>query len=228
MAYSLNMSGGYISIPKISFTGDFSVTIKATQVANGRFFFGSDNTAGSIEIYRNNSGIAALYIGTVGQFSGTTVLSSNVDLPDVINVTRTGSTVTVKVNGVTQGTATFSGVMHINLIGLRSGWSNLPSPMRLYYLDLQDLAVPANSRYYDPSLSGGTGNALPTVQGTNYGTQVGTWPSDNTEWVFYASGSVQRMKYHNGTSWVAKPLKYYNGSAWVEKPIKSWSGSAWV
>lgn len=119
MAYSLSLNGGAIQIPKITFTGDFSVTLVATQQANGRFFCGGDNTSGSIEIYRNNSGIVALYIGTVGQFSGTTALSANVDSPDTIVVARSGTSVTVRVNGILQGTATFSGNMHISWFGLR-------------------------------------------------------------------------------------------------------------
>lgn len=187
MAYSLSLNGGAIQIPKITFTGDFSVTLKATQQANGRFFCGGDNTSGSIEIYRNNSGIVSLYIGTVGQFSGTTVLSTNVNSPDTIVVARSGSSVTVRVNGTLQGTATFSGNMHISWLGLRQGWGNYPATMRLYFCDMQDLATPSNSRYYDPSLSGGTGNVLPTTAGTNAGTQFGGFPTDNSEWVFYES-----------------------------------------
>lgn len=189
MAYALSLNGGAIQIPKITFAGDFSVTLKATQQANGRFFCGGDNTAGSIEIYRNNSGIVALYIGTVGQFSGATVLSTNVDTPDTIVVARSGSSVTVRVNGTLQGTATFSGNMHISWLGLRQSWGNYPATMRLYFCDMQDLASPSNSRYYDPSLSGGTGNVLPTTAGTNAGAQFGSFPTDDSEWVFYSSGS---------------------------------------
>lgn len=189
MAYSLNLNGGAIQIPKITFTGDFSVTLKATQQANGRFFCGGDNTAGSIEIYRNNSGIVALYIGTVGQFSGTTALSANVDAPDTIVVARAGSSVTVRVNGILQGTATFSGNMHISWFGLRQGWGNYPATMRFYSCNMQDLASPSNGRNYDPSLTGGTGVLLPTTAGTNAGTQFGSFPTDNSEWVFYASSA---------------------------------------
>lgn len=190
MAYSLNLGGGYIQIPKITFTGDFSVTMKATHVANGRFFFGGDTTAGSLEIYRNNSGQVALYIGAVGQFSGTTVLTTNVGTPDTIVTARTGSSVTVNVNGVLQGTTTFSGAMHVTFFGLRQGWSNLPNPMRLYFCDMQDITTPSNSRYYNPSLSGGTGAVLPTVAGTYSGAQVASWPGDDSEWVFYEAPVV--------------------------------------
>lgn len=189
MAYSLNLNGGAIQIPKITFTGDFSVTLIATQQANGRFFCGGDNTSGSIEIYRNNSGIVALYIGTVGQFSGTTVLSTLVDSPDTIIFARTGASVTVLVNGVLQGTAVFSGSMHISWFGLRQGWGNYPATMRFYSCNMQDLANSANSRNYDASLSNGTGVLLPTTAGTNAGTQFGSFPTNDSEWVFFASST---------------------------------------
>lgn len=190
MAHSLSLNGGAIQIPKITFTGDFSVTLVATQQANGRFFCGGDNTAGSIEIYRNNSGIVALYIGTVGQFSGTTVLSTLVDSPDTIVIARAGTSVTVLVNGILQGTVTFSGSMHISWFGLRQGWGNYPATMRFYSCNMQDLANSANSRNYDASLSNGTGVLLPTTAGTNAGTQFGSFPTDDSEWVFFESGSA--------------------------------------
>lgn len=228
MAHSLTLQGGAIQIPKITFSGDFKITLKASQLANGRFFLGGDTTAGSLEIYRNNSGVVAFYIGTAGQFSGTTPLSNNVNTPDVIVIERTGSSVTVKVNNTLQGTSTFSNPMHVSWFGLRSGWTNYPAPMQFYTCDMQDLSVPSNSRYYDASLSNGTGNILPTSSGTNAGTQFNSWPTDDSEWVFYASAEpTRRMKYHNGVSWVSKPIKYYNGSAWVEKLIKYHNGSSW-
>lgn len=199
MAYSLNLNGGAIQIPKITFTGDFSVALVATQQANGRFFCGGDNTSGSIEIYRNNSGIVALYIGTVGQFSGTTVLSASVDSPDTIVVARSGTSVTVRVNGTLQGTATFSGNMHISWFGLRQGWGNYPATMRFYSCNMQDLANSANSRNYEASLSNGTGVLLPTTDGTNAGTQFGSFPTDDSEWVFFASATEYTLTSDGGS-----------------------------
>lgn len=213
MAYSLSLNGGAIQIPKITFTGDFSVTLVATQQANGRFFCGGDNTSGSIEIYRNNSGIVALYIGTVGQFSGTTALSANVDSPDTIVVARSGTSVTVRVNGILQGTATFSGNMHISWFGLRQGWGNYPATMRFYSCSMQDLANSANSRNYDASLSNGTGVLLPTTAGTNAGTQFGSFPTDDSEWVFFASSTsysdtLQGVAYTSSGSTLAASRGY--------------------
>ena len=39
---------------------------------------------------------------------------------------------------------------------------------------------------------------------------------------------TSRLKYWNGSAWVAKTIKYYNGSTFVEKPLKYWNGSSWI
>ena len=39
---------------------------------------------------------------------------------------------------------------------------------------------------------------------------------------------TNRLKYYNGSAWVAKPVKYYNGSAWVTKQLKYYNGSSWT
>lgn len=190
MAYSSHLLGGAWQIPKQTFIGDFSVTLKSTQIANGRFFFGGDTTSGSLEVYRNNGGKIALYIGTIGYFSGTSSLSNNVDIPDVIVVSRAGAVISVYLNDVLQGTATFSGSVHISWIGLRSGWSNYPAPMRLYSFETVDVATPSNGRKYNPSLSNGAGDILPTENGLFPGTQFNGWPADNSEWVYYEPPTV--------------------------------------
>lgn len=99
----------------------------------------------------------------------------------------------------------------------------------IYYVAISTNGGASVTRYYNPS-STSSGTVLPdTVNSANNGNQVGTWPANDSEWVFYSSGgTTQRMKYWNGSAWVAKPLKYWNGSAWVEKPIKYYNGSTWV
>ena len=44
------------------------------------------------------------------------------------------------------------------------------------------------NKTYDADLSGGTGNILPPD-----GVQTGTWPSDDSEWVFYSGGNTQAI-----------------------------------
>lgn len=96
--------------------------------------------------------------------------------------------------------------------------------MDLEYLEVTGVT---NAQKWNADLSGGTGSTLPTTSGTNQATLI-NFPTDNSQWIFFSTGTTQRMKYYNGTAWVAKPLKYYNGSAWVEKPIKYHNGTSWV
>ena len=43
-----------------------------------------------------------------------------------------------------------------------------------------------------------------------------------------AAPVTSKVKYWNGSAWVAKPMKRWNGSAWVTAVVKKWNGSAWV
>lgn len=36
------------------------------------------------------------------------------------------------------------------------------------------------------------------------------------------------MKWHNGTSFVEKPVKYFDGSVWKTGAMRAWNGTAWV
>jgi len=58
------------------------------------------------------------------------------------------------------------------------------------YFKFTDFVTPANNRLYDANASGGTGNILPETIGGFNGTQVGTWPTDNSEWMFYSTGAI--------------------------------------
>jgi hypothetical protein len=41
-----------------------------------------------------------------------------------------------------------------------------------------------------------------------------------------SGASVGKIKYWNGSAWVAVPLK--SGGTWTTKSLKRWNGSAWV
>lgn len=53
------------------------------------------------------------------------------------------------------------------------------------YIKFTDFVTPANNRHYQATLSNGTGTVLPESVGGFNGSQVGTWPADNSEWVEY-------------------------------------------
>jgi hypothetical protein len=44
---------------------------------------------------------------------------------------------------------------------------------------------------------------------------------------FGSENPAGRLKFWDGSNWVAKFLKWWNGSAWLAKPLKHWTGSAW-
>lgn len=39
---------------------------------------------------------------------------------------------------------------------------------------------------------------------------------------------TSHLKFHNGTSYVAKPVKIQISAVWTEKPLKHYNGSSWV
>ncbi len=58
-----------------------------------------------------------------------------------------------------------------------------------YYVAISTNGGASATRYYDPSGTS-SGTILPdTVNSANNGTQVGTWPANDSEWVFYSSGA---------------------------------------
>lgn len=97
-----------------------------------------------------------------------------------------------------------------------------------------ELTGPVNAARWDANLSGGTGTVLPTLGSTNNATQSGSWPTDDSEWVFYDGGDEEEdpvfpsIKYWNGTLWVSKPLKIWSGSAWTAPNLNRYNGSSWV
>jgi hypothetical protein len=138
----------------------------------------------------------------------------------------TTATQTLSINGNviatrTPATAAISGInafFGLNSSAVRHG--------DFKYYKFTDYVTPANNRYYQATLSRGSGTVLyESLYGFN-GTQVGTWPSNNSEWVGFKEviivpPSSSLFKYYDGSAWTAKPLKFHNGSAWVEKTLKA-------
>lgn len=61
-------------------------------------------------------------------------------------------------------------------------------------------------------------------------TLTGTTTTDSWASITVALRPAPRgkIKYWNGSAWIAKPVKYWNGSAWVTKPLNHWNGSIWI
>jgi hypothetical protein len=143
---------------------------------------------------------------------------------------KDGAVVVTK-TGVTRGTGRLNG----SLFRLGCGPSNdtagdtTSAGYNVANSTFGDVSVYINDVLVRELVIPSTSTSIPDSVSGNSASQTGTWPGDDSEWIFYdAGGTSQRMKYYNGTAWVAKPLKYYNGSAWVEKPIKYHNGTSWV
>ncbi|HCU64542.1 MAG TPA: hypothetical protein DF774_02150 [Rheinheimera sp.] len=75
----------------------------------------------------------------------------------------------------------------------------------------------------------GTGTQMTDLVGGQPFNQMGTWPADDSEWVFYDDGgAVTGLQRHNGSTFVGVGIKRWNGSAFVDAVLKRWNGSAFV
>lgn len=200
MPYYLNnasSASAAINIPQIvigATVGDY-VEIKA--VAN------SGNPTNAYRLFgdRLNSGFTNL----VEVSSAQVTLRANSAANLVFNVGYTqpavGEIFTLKIvkssstqwqaflNGSSIGTATSSNTLIINGLFRISNTTFECFRGGIYYVAISDNGGVSATRYYDPS-STSSGTVLPdTVNSANNGNQVGTWPADNSEWVFYSSGA---------------------------------------
>lgn len=67
-----------------------------------------------------------------------------------------------------------------------------------YYVAISTNGGTSATRYYDPSGTSSGTTLLDTV-GSQNGSQVGTWPANDSEWVFYSSGATYTLNADGGT-----------------------------
>ena len=167
----------------ITLNGAFSLTIVASNSTGDSFYISGGNSTGGFELYRNSSGVIQVYVSGSSVLTGSTSLSSNKSNPDTIVVTRNASNlITVTVNNITQGSFTESAALSVSTLGERpaGAWSRSPS-MALYSLNVDGQFIMNENT--------STGSVLFNDAGANNGTLVG-FPTDNSQWVFYASGAT--------------------------------------
>lgn len=185
---TLNSTARYVTIPVVTLTGDFVIEWIGAIPVNGIFAFAGNGVSGGngIDLYRNNSGKYQIFLNSQSQIVSTTNASNSNDTPDIVRVERVGSTFTLRVNGVSQGTFSLTPLeVKLERIFHRAGWATYGN-QALYSLTITG----STNLNYDTNASGGTGTILPeTVSGQN-GTQGGTWPADDSEWVPYSTGTV--------------------------------------
>lgn len=190
MAYRLTSGGTaakYVTIPSCSLAGDFDITLVATQAgqSNGTFLFAGTGVAGQngLDLYRNISGKYQVFADNTSLIAGTINASNNLAAPDTIRISRVSGVVTLRVNGVVDGTASNSNTLRIDRFFHRIAWAHYGN-MAFYTMSI---TAASGNRFYDASASGGTGTSLPDTTSGQNGTLFGfSVPAD---WVFYSSGS---------------------------------------
>lgn len=214
MAYALLCAGGSgTSAPVISMPmpwtpsnqADWGCRIKiktGSDITTDRMICGNEANGFGNDRFKfavTSGAIVCLY----GPYWNTTdwlryVVTANTEYDLLYRVTSTqfqlwnNATNTLLVSKTLGVRAASGSVMARNVVGRTAAQNSAQSPagMIYYNVDFIDYATPANTLNYDANLSGGTGTTFPTTQGTNNGTQVGTWPANDAEWVFYSDGGA--------------------------------------
>lgn len=200
MGYRLTSGGTsakYVTIPSCSLAGDFDITLVATQAGqtNGTFLFAGTGVAGQngLDLYRGTTGKYLVIVNNVGVITGTINASNNLAAPDTIRISRVAGVITLRVNGVVDGTASDSNTLRIDRFFHRNAWAYYGN-MAFYTMSI---TAASGNRYYDASASGGVGTSLPDTIGAQNGTLVGfSVPAD---WVFYSSGATYTLTAQGAT-----------------------------
>lgn len=198
MAYSVDFAGdtGRAITPAsgISFTGNFSITIvfTPTAVSTLNHILGSTDgtTAGShIEVTPvasgANEGKILAYVGNyfgggITLFSTTTI---SLDTEQTLVISRTGSTVSMSLNGDTAVTGTFSGTLNIG----RFGRSNAvgANEFKLHNFTIDNAG---SVTVYDCDEGSGTTISATSGSGPNF--NMTGFPGDNSQWINEGGGTT--------------------------------------
>ncbi len=202
MAWYLNNATGgnsVINIPSVTVGNNIGDYIEIKAAAN------SGNVSGIYRVVGISSGYSAL-IGVEPAKLSVSIGSSNTTITAGYTQPAVGEIFTVKLrkSGTNQYTASMNGVdfapfsafgvFTINQLFRWATESTGAFKGGIYYVEISTNGGASATRYYDPSASGGTGTVLPdTVNSANNGTQAGTWPANDSEWVFYNSGGTYTL-----------------------------------
>lgn len=185
-------STGYLQVSTaLSFTASDNWVFRfAVQQTSDAFFrvFGNPSAFGT-RIFINSTGLLLRIETNTTDYIEFALPSgySHATRRDFV-ITKSGSSYTLTIDGGAPINATFLGTNRAWAAGVataffRSGGTTM-SDGSLYYFEFEKNGVIQNS--YDPNTSGGVGNLLIDRVSNNNGTQAGTWPADNAEWVSYA------------------------------------------
>lgn len=210
MPYYLNnasSASAAVNIPQITIGATVGDYIEIKAVAN------SGNTTNTYRVFGDRlSGSFTNFVEIsptqvlLRANSGTNlVFNSGYTQPSVgsiftLRLTKSSSTQwSALLNGSSIGTATSSGSLIVNGIGRISNTTTECFRGGFYYVAISDNGGASATRYYDPSGTSSGTTLFDTASGQN-GTQVGTWPANDSEWVFYSSGGTAYADLLNGAA----------------------------
>lgn len=191
MAYYLaagdSASGDYVSIPDTNLTGDF--TVEFEMAFNGSQNWRPFGRIGDFNSRAFKSGGTNNF--QVGSTSLQVIVISGVTYTDrnTYTLIRSGSTLSLEVNGVAQGSVNDSGAFNFNAILTQNSFAQSRGASDLYRFRIwSDATKTSLVRDYNPSLSNGTGSILPDAVGGNDGALV-NFPTDDSQWIFYSDAT---------------------------------------
>jgi len=209
MPYYLNnasSSSAAVNIPSIVVGATVGDYIEVKAVAN------SGNPSNNYRVIGQQSGFsnfieirpasAALACGGSSVTFTTGYTQPAVGTIFTVRFTRASSTTwRCTFNGSVLGSDLFNSAnLTIDCIGRFANSTTEAFRGGFYYVAISTNGGASATRYYDPSGTS-SGTILPdTVNSANNGTQVGTWPANDSEWVFYSSGGTAYADLLNGAT----------------------------
>lgn len=204
--YLNNATGGnsVVTIPSVTVGNNIGDYIEIKAVAN------AGNESGLYRIVGINSGYSAL-IGVEPTKLSISIASSNTQITTGYTQPPVGTPFTVRLrkSGTNQYTASMNGVDFAPFSGFGTftinqlfRWATESTGAfkgGIYYVSISTNGGTSATIYYDPNTNGGVGNLLIDRVSNQNGTQAGTWPADNREWVFYSSGATYQLTAQGGT-----------------------------
>lgn len=179
---------GYIQIsPLVSDLGaDYSWDIEFRAANNSAVEFillGESSVINNVIVLRSDNTIDYRVEGLELGFPVTDIT----DQSAVYRFECRGGVISLYENGSLKGAQSYS---NVQVGGTNGGFAHIGNAGgtvtrggALYYLKYTDNNNAGNNRFFNASSSGGTGTVLPDDDSGLNGSQVGTWPADDSEWV---------------------------------------------
>jgi len=175
----------------IELSGNFTIKFEAKYPAPSFRFMGSGANNSRIEL-----DTTARIRVTNSASTSVTLTFSGIDVTEFneYEITRAGSTLALSINGVSQSTITLSGTLNFNRF-FRNQLSGVSANCSVKYCEIT-IAGTLTHEYRNTT---GAGTSwIDQISGNN-AAQSGTWPSDDSEWVFYGSGATYTITLDGGT-----------------------------